>query len=711
MDDMKPTLPPGLDSALNDFYTAPQPAPDFADRLERQLLAQFSAPETNRLTGQPATRSTGEPKNWSAFMQTLRARPALVLLLAILALALLAGAAYAIGQLSGFIPGFGFTTGDPGSVYMLAEPVEITHEGITLRVLQATSDLQRFSVTIEQLGQVESTSDFIYPFAAVLLPDGQEIEFRESSGDQENNRQVNIFEFAPLPPETSEISLRYQIIEREQGILWQAELPLRLRPLRANEIIPPPAQGPWQPIASESQAGLRLVLENVAVASDKTVLQVALRFDQPGTSLLGDWNVTLAGADGAIYPLMLVMNDSENRVKTYETVPFKGGESLTLSLTAFPDPRNLPLSLDLSGDAPVFTFDPGPNPQAGQTWQLDETLSVGSFTFTVTSAQLTNPNTLTFTLQSDRSANGVMLYSEKASGSRGGMPTSENAFSAELAFTTLPMEPFEIRLMRVNYTAQGEWNITWQAPAAPSGVLVGGTSTPAPTQSAYTGLTPAFSDPLWLELVRLTESFDAPFQQGPGWVHYVTETETTPRAGQTFPPPYIKSEQWLEIDEAGYITRTLHTDYDSAGNILQQSVTVGDYFVNFTVGDSGYLSGRRYRFSSSSLLQDFNAALEYNTIVTIEEILCEGGEPCYQITFLETFGTAVQNPGETRTLSGSARQVWVDKASGKTLQTRALWRFEDGTEQIEYTQTLLSLERLPAPPNKVTEILDKIVVP
>ena len=712
MDEMKPTPPPGLDSALNDFYTAPQPAPDFADRLERQLLTQFSAPETNRLTGQPATRSTGEPKNWSAFMQTLRARPALVLLLAILALALLTGAAYAIGRLSGFIPGFGFTTGDPGSVYMLAEPVEITHEGITLRVLQATSDLQRFSVTIEQVGQVESTSDFIYPFATVLLPDGQEVEFRESSGDQENNRQVNIFKFAPLPPETSEISLRYQIIEREQGILWQAELPLRLRPLRANEIVPPPAQGPWQPIASESLAGLRLVLENVAAASDKTVLQAALRFDQPGTSLLGDWNVTLAGADGAIYPLMLVMNDSENRVKTYETVPFKGGESLILSLTAFPDTRNLPLSLDLSGDAPVFTFDPGPNPQPGQTWQLDETLSAGSFVLKVTSAQLTNPNTLVFTLQSEGSANGVILYSEKASGSSGGMSTSENTFSAELTFAPLPTESFEIRLMRVNYMAQGEWNITWLAPAAPSGVLIGGTTTPTPTQSAYTGPTPAFSNPLWLELVRLTESFDAPFQQGPGWVHYVTETETAPRAGQTFPPPYIKSEQWLEIDEAGYITRTLHTDYDEAGNIIQRTVTVGDYFINFTVGDSGYLSGKRYRFSSSSLLKDLNDTLEYNdTTVIIENILCGNDSPCYLVAFLLTSDEPAKNTDGAQSFTGHGRQVWIDKKSGQMIKSRSLLRFPDGTEQVDHTYTTLLVEKVDTPPQDVLDILERVIVP
>ncbi len=715
MDEMKPTLPPGLDSTLNDFYTAPQPAPDFADRLERQLLSQFSTPNTNRLTGKPANRSTGEPKNWSIFMQTLRTRPALVFLLAILALALLTGAAYAIGRLSGYIPGFGFTTGDPGSVYRLAEPVEITHAGITLRVLQATSDSQRFSVTIEQVGQVESTSDFIYPFAAVLLPDGQEIEFRESSGDQENNRQVNIFEFAPLPPETSELSLRYQIIERERGVLWQAELPLRLRPLRDDEIIPPPAQGPWQPIASESQAGLRLVLENVAAASDKTILQVALRFDQPGMSLNNDWNVLLKDSQGRVYPLSLVMSDlsdSSNQSKTYETVPFKGGELLTLSLTSFPDPANLPLSQDFWDDAPAFTFDPGPDPQAGQTWQLDETLYAGDFTLRLSGAQAVSSTEIVFLFAPTDPVRAVMLISDAATGAGGETHARDGLINVPVRFASLPKAPIELSIMRVYYTAQGEWNISWQAPAAPLGVQVGGTTTPAPTQSIFATPTPAFSDPAWLELVRLNESFDIPFQQGPGWIRRVTETETFPRPGQTFPPPYIKSEHWLEIDENGYVTRALYTDYDKAGNILQQSVTVGDYFVNFTAGDSGYIGGQRYRFTSAFLRQDFNAVVKYgNTAVAIEEILCEGGESCYQITFLETFGAPVQNPGETQAFSGSARQVWVDKTSGKTIKTRTLWRFEDGTERVESTHSLLTLEKLPAPPDEVTQVLDKIVVP
>lgn len=705
MDNMTPTLPPDLNSALNDFYAAPRPAPAFADRLEAQLLAQFPASpgRVRRIGNSPSD-------NWRTFMQTLRARPALVLLLAILALALLSGAAYAIGRLSGYIPGFGFTE-DSSAALTLLEPVEITHEGITLRVLQAASDSQRFSVTVEQVGQVETSSDFIHPSAIITLPNGQELEFRESSGSHDNNRLVTVFEFAPLPPETGEISLRYEIIERDRGLLWQAELSLRLRPLEAGEVIPPPAQEPWQPISSESQGGLRLVLENVAAASDKTILQVALHFDHPGMSLNSDWNALLEDSQGRIYPMQLISSDSQNLVKTYETAPFQGNERLTLSFTIFPD-LTLPFSQDFWENAPSFIFDPGPSPQVGQTWPLDETLQAGDFTLRITQAALDAPGALVLSAQSDPPITASMFYSEQSSGAGGSPPTRASVVTSTLRFAPLPTEPFEIRVMRVYYTVQGAWNITWQAPAAPSGMMVGSTATPLPTPSAYIPPTPAFSDPAWLELVRLTEAFDLPFQQGPGWIHYVTESEINRRPDQTdFPPPHIITEQWLEIDAQGYVIRSVYTDRDAEGNILQQAATVGDYSINFATGASGYFGGQRSRFASGFLRQDFNAVVEYGATVLIEETPCGAGDICYLITFLETFGAPIQNPGESVSFSGSARQVWVDKASGKTLQTRYSWRLQDGTERVDSTQTLLALEKVPAPPQEVLHLLKQVVLP
>src|SRR5512133_202111 len=58
-------------------------------------------------------------------MQTLRARPALMILLVLLALSLLTGVAYAIGRSLGYIPGVGIV--EQGAVIrVLAEPVSLT---------------------------------------------------------------------------------------------------------------------------------------------------------------------------------------------------------------------------------------------------------------------------------------------------------------------------------------------------------------------------------------------------------------------------------------------------------------------------------------------------------------------------------------------------------------------------------------------------------
>ena len=117
-------------------------------------------------------------------MQTLRARPILALVVAVLALFALTGMAYALGRLTGFIPGFGFTT-QGGSVYVLAEPVERTAGGITLQVNQAVDDGERFWVELAATGL---TGQEDLPRASLLLRDGEKIQFQEGGSSGNINR-------------------------------------------------------------------------------------------------------------------------------------------------------------------------------------------------------------------------------------------------------------------------------------------------------------------------------------------------------------------------------------------------------------------------------------------------------------------------------------------------------------------------------------------
>ena len=109
MDEMNWSLPPDLEVAIKKYYTAPDPSLEFASQLDLEL----------RRYG--ANASDSSQRNQRFFIRSLRTRPALAILLVILALLLLSGVAYAIGRLSGFIPGFGFTSGD---AYLLNGPME-----------------------------------------------------------------------------------------------------------------------------------------------------------------------------------------------------------------------------------------------------------------------------------------------------------------------------------------------------------------------------------------------------------------------------------------------------------------------------------------------------------------------------------------------------------------------------------------------------------
>ena len=192
MNEMNPNLPPTLDAVLAEFYKGPRPDSAFAVRLEAQLRQH-----QNQMlyTRQKSNFSFSNSKR--SLMQTLRARPVLAFLAAILALIMLTGMVYAVGRLTGFIPGFGFTS-NTGTVFMLAEPVESSQAGMTLRLDNAVSDDTRFwaEFTVKGLtGRETNTQVF------VLLPDGNKGAipdgWRRHSSPKAKHKSVTLSRLCP----------------------------------------------------------------------------------------------------------------------------------------------------------------------------------------------------------------------------------------------------------------------------------------------------------------------------------------------------------------------------------------------------------------------------------------------------------------------------------------------------------------------------------
>ena len=723
MDKINPILPANLVSAVNQIYAAQQPDAEFSSHLESQLrhhqIELVSSTQKSKSL-HFATRRT--------FMQTIRTRPVLVILLSILVLMALTGVVYALGRLTGFIPGFGFTT-DAQSVYLLSEPVEVISGDITLRVNQAVSDESKFWVNLTAVGLSEE-QDFSQAF--IYLSSGEKIPVQMGSGVNADSDGAHLtYIFPPLPNATHVLTLS---IENLGGHTFS--FPLQLRLAKPDEILPAEPDQSVQ-LQSETQDGMRLVLDHVAVDSGKTIFQVSLCYDRPNIWINVPWNVTLSDENGALYPLTDVTPDTMSSgvtqiyknvppesdstpntltcrdTRIYQTRPFSGTEQLVLKLATLSPADTIPMFIDSSTGGPGFTFDPGVNPEVGKKWEIDQTLTYGNLTLNVISATLEEGPSIVFEIEPGPSVTGALFYSPDplVSGARGGVPVTSGHVTSGMEFSAIPPHPIEIKLSQIYYEARGSWQVRWQPPTAPTGAPDLSTPTPTSAPSFYVTPTLASSDPTLLEVQRLSQKFDAPFQQGPGWIHVVRETVTNKKAGQTFPPAYIKTVQWFELDQEGYITRFAWLDFDEAGTLLQQSATVGNYSVNFTTGDSGFNTNISSHFTLDSATQDLNTVIAKDAHFLREEDTCDNGNPCLVISMSENFEQPVQNPGEPQAFTGSGRRVWIDLKTGQQVKNQSFWLLEDGSEKLTSTTSYILVEKVDTAPQEILNILSRVIVP
>jgi hypothetical protein len=269
-----------------------------------------------------------------------------------------------------------------------------------------------------------------------------------------------------------------------------------------------------------------------------------------------------------------------------------------------------------------------------------------------------------------------------------------------------------VQLVRIYYQAKGTWQIHWQPPAAPVVAMEIPTPTITPTLTSMPTPTLLASDPILKEAQLLAEKYDTYLQQGQGWVHIVKETTSNPQAGQVFPPPYLKTEEWFEVDAEGYVNRIVHTDYNDAGQIIQQAATVGDYSVNFTTGDSGYNNADSYKITMYELTGYLSRAGQNGvTDLSTEETTCENQRNCVLVSHFETFYAPIQNPGETEAFYGGGQRFWIDLETGQLVKRQTFWLLEDGSEAISSTTIYTLVEKVESPPQEVLDIIERIVVP
>jgi hypothetical protein len=534
-----------VEESLAALFTAPTPDAIFVANLERQLAAQSAV-----LIGQHTAIESPLRRQWTRWTQSPGRRRwavvALGLLLAMTVALAVVGPRRVwaeVQRLLGYVPGIGFV--DLEETRVLLAPVEVTRDGVSLRVEQVLARPDGTTVVIRTAGL--PPEDQLWPHGATVdegfdpglrLPDDRRLPLQGCT----LRLQTSTLEFPPLPDDVYRVALelsRLPLVPAGAAAeTW--EVPLTLRPA-TGELVAELFPQPYTPSdASDIHADISLRVSRVAHSPEETAVQVVVQWPDP------DWLFPRLGPHQSP-----TLRDDLGHVYQRPVEPGSGSSSQTVIVGVQPDgeatpllaltheqtlsfspvslsARRLTLVVDEIGfDVPAeasFAVDLGDDPRVGDHWPLDVDLEVAGFPIHVAGARLLEEEMrlregparrtlLEFDISPVPDREGRTLYrihldGEAAgfrSGSTGGYDPLSNVVRAGLEVIErkgVPTGVVEVRVRSASVAVHGPWSVTWTVPGvddAREATVAPVKLRPADASQARDGLT------VWVDEVVLTD--------------------------------------------------------------------------------------------------------------------------------------------------------------------------------------------------------------
>ena len=416
---------------MNDF----NPSPEFEDKVRQALNVPAARPEfvsklRNELVGRPS-RTTPRYKLTFAW--------AVAFVLIVLVLAISAPQVVtALKQLLGYVPGVGLVE-NTGDLRMLAEPVSVTRDGVTLTVKHVWVYADRIELAYDVAG-IEPSNDgtsaedlSTHPTAfcggvnvgemaikdgdALLrLPDGTTLE-RETTGlYPQNVFAMTLVYKASLPADVTEMTLILKCIPwaRLGAVPENWEVPFQLVSVPAETVVgspvievEQPTETPYDAPAPEQTEQIAppaipvapvvsLDLERIVPLDSATVFYFSMDMENKDPSLVSIMPVNVYVIDSLGQKIRLI--------GYFPWQPFEHRVGSSFEFTSQSRPADGPLTLQVENAvayyAPLyveprqatpeemsFTFDAGSSPQHGQTWDLHQNFEIAGYTFDVNAAR------------------------------------------------------------------------------------------------------------------------------------------------------------------------------------------------------------------------------------------------------------------------------------------------------------------------------------
>jgi len=447
----------------------------------------------------------------SSLMKQIRTRPIMAMVIALLILLALSGVVYALGRAFGYIPGLGLVENNTG-MRMLEEPASVTRDGVTLTIKQLLVYSDHIQMVYETSGIAPENISYsaadgntspkafcggtnIGDYAntegdpIIRLPDGTRIE-RMGGYDERypENTYTNMPVFiASVPADITDMTVTFKCIygARLGTTPENWEIPVKLKSVPAGTVIGEPVLE-VTPSASSSASdnGITISLDRVVPQDGKYLFYCSVVAENKGQPFSHTYPASAFLVDSTGQKVQLVdfrppsiqETDQNWELQPTSQVAYGPYKLVIQKIFAYYEADNV-----------SFEFDPGPNPQVGQTWQLDQTLHLGGVDVKVVSAKMIekdltswgmseNTQGIEFTFQS---ADGITLIHQldimdgDAQHNMDGMVTPDSDpwsepstnISVRLFYEKgIPTDKIPVVIYKESVVVPGHWAFEWAAP-------------------------------------------------------------------------------------------------------------------------------------------------------------------------------------------------------------------------------------------------------
>jgi hypothetical protein len=366
----------------------PEPSEAFTNRLERQLLQQ--AAHFQQPVQQPRRQTIFPVLKWAS-----------VALAVIIIVVLAVGpqnALAAVQKLIGYIPGIGFVENSQQTLRVLAEPMQVEREGVTLTVEKVLASGESTQVRVRVDGLPADKSLFERGWG-----ESQQAMLREEKSGSAGTAGRTLsasstvsgagdfvwaeYTFPALAPGVDQVTL---LLGRLPGLAagaapenWAIEIPLS--EVRSGEGLVAATE---EPRASQQVNGVRLVLESLAASPDQTALKLRLETDDP-----------LRKPDGLWWQELVLIDDQGKEMPLTHEETLRGnqdGSQVLLAPVLDPERRYSLRLMQYNFEYTFPTFSKSPSVrlpvpdgvQVGQSWAVDRRLEAGGYYLHIIQASL-----------------------------------------------------------------------------------------------------------------------------------------------------------------------------------------------------------------------------------------------------------------------------------------------------------------------------------